>query len=119
MMNYTEEKLNSIGEAIEDEAFAAKVKSAQSADEIKTLFLEKGIEVDDEFARGAYEKLEFLSNGGELSSEELEMVSGGKKTRFGGWCACVGGAAVGGYIGGPGGAIVGAIAGTAIYCLFG
>ncbi len=119
-MNYTEEKLNRINDAIEDEAFAAKVKNAQNANEIKALFLERGIEVDDEFARGAYEKMEDLKNGGELTAEELEMVSGGKKkSGFNWWLHCVFGAVVGGAAaGGPGGAVAGAIVGTIIYFLF-
>lgn len=117
-MNYTEEKLSSISEAIEDKAFAAKVKGAHSADEIKTLFLDKGIEVDDEFARGAYEKIAYLENGGKLTEEELELVAGGKKTRFSAWLTCVGASAAGGAIAGPGGAVAGAIVGTVLYWFF-
>ena len=118
-MQYNEEKLKSIGEALEDSAFAEKLRETQCADEIKAAFQEKGIEVDDEFAQSAFEKKEFLKNGGELSAEELEWVAGGKKSPFKAWLATVGGAVVGGALGGPGGAVAGAIAGTALYAMYG
>ena len=116
---YTEEFLNSIDEAMEDKDFVAKLKDAQNADEIKTAFLGKGIEIDDVVASSAFEKLDYLRNGGELTAEEMEMVAGGKKTSFKGWCFTTAGAVIGGIVGGPAGVVAGAAIGTAAFIAWG
>lgn len=120
-MNYTEDMVKSIDEAMEDEVFSAKLKEAQSANEIKALFQEKGIEIDDEVAGGTYERLEFFRNGGELTAEEMEMVAGGKtkavnKPGWVGYALTMGGAVAGAVVlKSPQGVVLGAAIGTAIW----
>lgn len=77
-MEYTENYLNSIDEALADEAFVEKLAKAESKEQFRTLFLnEKGIELEDEAAQAAFDKIENIKNGGELSAEDLEEVAGG------------------------------------------
>jgi hypothetical protein len=79
-MEYTEQVLNSIDEALADEAFVEKLAKAESKEQFRTLFLnEKGIELEDEDVQEAFDKLEYVRNGGELSAEDLEDASGGRR----------------------------------------
>ncbi len=83
-MNYTEEYLASLDEAMTDRAFLDKLHDASSKEEIISLFsVEKGITLDDADAQAAIDKLEDLRNGGELSAEDLESVAGGMRIMCG------------------------------------
>ena len=78
-MEYTENYLNSIDEALADEAFVAKLAKAESKEEFQALFQsEKGIEIEDDSAKAAFEKVRNVREGGELSAEDLENVAGGR-----------------------------------------
>ena len=76
-MEYTEKYLNSIDEALADEAFMEKLAGAESKEAFKELFRkEKGIEIEDENVQAVFDKLESIKNG-ELSVEDLEDAAGG------------------------------------------
>lgn len=77
-MNNTENYASSINEALSDEKFLEKLRNAGSGEEIVKLFAdEKGIEIDAVDAQDAFDKLESLRNGDELTAEELEYAAGG------------------------------------------
>lgn len=81
-MNGNEEFAKAFENAVNDEAFLAKLCSVGSKDEIvKLLADEKGIVISDAEASAAFDKLESLRNGEELTEEDLEYASGG--ARFG------------------------------------
>ena len=83
-MEYTEKYVSSIDEALADETFAKKLYGAENTEEFQALFRkEKGIEIDDEIAQDAFEKIVTVRNGGELAVEDLEDVAGGFRSRFG------------------------------------
>lgn len=77
MAKITEEYVGMIEEALKDEAFAEKITSQTSVEEIKNLFATKNIELDDEIAEAAISKLDSYKESGELTEDDLEMVSGG------------------------------------------
>lgn len=120
-MEYTEKMMEAIDQALTDQAFCDTVAEAESAEAIKALFLEKGIEIDDTIANAAFEKKEKVLAGEELTPEDLELVAGGCKGCFFGYT--LGGAAAGGAIGysvaGPAGVFGGAVIGGAIGCIIG
>lgn len=90
-MEYTEEKILAIGKVLEDEGAVEALRSAQDKQEIIRIFSEKGAEIDEVAAQAAFEKINSIrENGGELSEEDLELVSGGA------W-KVLAGMAVGGY----------------------
>lgn len=77
-MEYTENYLKSIDEALADEAFMEKLAGAESKEAFKELFRkEKGIEIEDENVQAVFDKLESIKNG-ELSVEDLEDAAGGR-----------------------------------------
>jgi len=77
-MEYTEKYFKDIDAALEDSAFVAKLAKADSKEQIKNLFQqEKNISLEDEAAEAAFNKIETIRNGGELSVEDLENVAGG------------------------------------------
>ena len=77
-MNNIENLASAIDEAMTDEQFLEKLRSAGSKEEIVKLFAdEKAIALDDGIAQEAFDKLESLRNGEELTAEELEYVAGG------------------------------------------
>ncbi len=81
MINYSDEYVKSIEDALNEEAFAEKVRGAQSKEELTSLFAEKGIETEEEMVDAMFTKMNSISNGEELSEEEMELVAGGK-SRF-------------------------------------
>lgn len=89
-----EEKLQELSE---DKEFLEKVCSTEEPEQIKALFLEKDIEMDDEAATAFVEKLRSM-DGEELDEEALENVSGG----FLGLCAAgtIAACAIGGALAG-------------------
>lgn len=117
-MEYTEELMSAIEEALQDKDFVSKLTEAQDKEQFKALFLERGIEIDDVLANSAIERLDYLKTGGELTVEELEMVSGGKKTAFKGWLFTMLCASIGGAVAGPPGVVAGALIGTYLYMKF-
>ena len=111
-MEYTEKMMIEIDEALKDEEFVGKLAEAGDIAEFKAIFLTKGIEIDDEIAQAAMAKMEAIRNGAELTAEDLEMVAGGCKKCY--LIYTVGGAVVGGFIGGAYGAVVGGCIGSYI-----
>lgn len=63
-------------ELYKDKAFLEKVVSAENPDQVKALFLEKGLEFDDEAAKAFLETVR-KGEDGELDESDLEAVSGG------------------------------------------
>ena len=77
-MNNNETLAASIDEALSDEKFLNKLHDVASKEEIVRLFSEeKGVSLDDDIAQAAYDKLECLRNGEELSEEDLQYAAGG------------------------------------------
>lgn len=114
-MNYTEEYLNSIDEAMQDEEFAAKLSEIESKEQLQALFAEKNIEIDDVVAQAAFDKVANYRATGELSEDDLEMVAGGKKGRRLLYSVLAAGVTVGcTIVGGPAGFVVGAALGCNI-----
>ncbi len=74
---YDIEYQQEIADALEDTDLLQKLADATDAEEIKKLFLEKGIILDDEVAQPLMENLQTIHDTGELSEEMLEAVSGG------------------------------------------
>lgn len=109
-MEYTENMMIAIDEALKDGDFCNKLAETTRAAEIKALFLEKGIEVDDELANAAFKQKERVLAGEELSEEELELVAGGCRKC---WAAWAGAGALAGIAGGPIGVAAGFCAGSA------
>ena len=101
-MNYTEEYLEQINTALEDEDFRRTLQKVANADEAIAAFAGRGIEVDTEMAQAMIEKVNYFKAGGELSEEELEMVAGGKVNWKKVWngVKAVGATAVGCAVGG-------------------
>lgn len=67
---------NTINELLKDEKFVCSVCEADSAEAVKALFVEQGIEMDDEAANACYGKIhESLES--ELNEEELDQIAGG------------------------------------------
>ena len=60
----------------EDKVFIEKVCTAETVEQIKALFLEKSVEVDDEAANAFLERVK-AGVSDELAEEDLENVSGG------------------------------------------
>ena len=82
-MEYTENYVKSVDEAIKDEAFVEKLSKAESEEQFAKIFRqEKGIEIEAEAAQAAIEKMESIRKGEELSVEDLENVSGGSLMRY-------------------------------------
>lgn len=77
MTTITEAYIEKIEEALKDDAFAARVADMTSVEEVKALFAEKNIELEDEIAEAVISKLENYKTTGELEEEDLAMVSGG------------------------------------------
>ncbi len=78
MENITEKNFSSINEALSDDKFLEKLRGVKSSVEIVRLFAdEKGIKIDAADAQDAYDKLESLRNGEELTEEDLEIAAGG------------------------------------------
>ena len=68
----------SIDQALSDEKFRNKLHDAAPKEEIIRLFSEeKGITLDNEIAQAAFDKLESLRNGEELTEEDLQYAAGG------------------------------------------
>lgn len=112
-MEYSEELMQAIDEALQDKDFVLKLAEAKDTDQFKAFFQERGIEIDDTIAQGAFDKLaQIEANGGELSEDDLTQVAGGCKKCYFGYTA--GGAAVGLLVGGPLGAVVGGCIGSYI-----
>lgn len=97
-MEYSEEKVQAIFDAMEDETVAEAIRNAQSKEEIVAIFAGKGIDIDDGAAQSAFDKVKTIrENDGELSIEDLELVAGGinwKKFACGAGIAALGAAAV-------------------------
>ena len=111
-MEYTENTMIAIDEAMQDDEFTAKLAQAADAAEIKAIFLARGIEIDDVTAEAAFAKMESIARGDELTAEDLELVAGGCKNCY--YSCTLAGAALGGLVGGPGGIIIGAAVGSII-----
>lgn len=79
MANISNELIAKIEDALNDEAFIGRIVELRNVEEVKAIFLEKSIEVDDEIANAVISKLENYKATGELSEDDLEMVSGGGK----------------------------------------
>lgn len=76
----TEELKNKIEELINNKEFATKLCGAQAVADVQSLFKAEGVDVDAEAAQAVIDKLDAIcENGGELSEEEMELVSGGSK----------------------------------------
>ena len=78
-----EDKLKELSE---DKEFIEKVCLADDPEQVKSLFLEKNIEMDDEAANAFVEKVRSME-GEEIDEEELENVSGGGIGAALGFCA--------------------------------
>ena len=77
-MNNNEILAASIDEALSDEKFRNKLHDAASKEEIIRLFSEeKGVALDNDIAQAAFDKLESLRNGEELTEEDLQNAAGG------------------------------------------
>ena len=62
-MEYTEQYLNSIDEAMHDESFVGKLAAAKTKEQLKELFFtEKGITIDDTIAQSSFEKVEYYKD---------------------------------------------------------
>ncbi len=70
-----EEIKNKIETLMREEAFSAKLKACESAQEVSDLFAAEGIEVSAEDLEAGVAAME--ANGGEFSEEELDNVAGG------------------------------------------
>ncbi len=84
-----------VKELSEDKEFLEKVCTIEDPEQIKALFLEKDVEMDDDAAKAFVEKVRSM-DGKELNEAELENVSGGvlgicAVSTIVGW-ACVGAA---------------------------
>ena len=111
-MEYTENTMIAIDEAMQDNEFTAKLAQAADAAEIKAVFLARGIEIDDVTAEAAFAKMESIARGDELTAEDLELVAGGCKSCY--FNCLIGGAALGALVGGVPGAVIGASVGSII-----
>ncbi len=90
-MEYTEEKLQEMLKVLENEDTLAALREATEKDEIIRIFAENGVEIDEVAARAACDKINTIrDNGGELSEEDLELVSGGGVHEILGGCGAGG-----------------------------
>jgi uncharacterized membrane protein len=113
-MEYTMQMMEEIDEALKDTDFCNKIAAAENAEAIRSLFLDKGIEVDEALATAAYEKMTDLSSGRELTPEEMDLVAGGCKSCF--WGSVAGIGLLGGMVGGVPGAVIGGAVGCIVGC---
>ena len=104
-------------ELLQNEEFGKAAYEAETAEELKNLFVANGIEADDAFAEGAFERLNYIADGGELNEDEMELVAGGKKETY--WKYLKGGATVGGWASAFGAGPIGLAAGLAVGSLLG
>ena len=82
-MEYTENYIKSIDEALQDKAFIGKLAKAENKEQFAELFQrEKGIELKAEDAKDAFAKVESIKKGEELSAEDLEGVAGGSLMQY-------------------------------------
>ncbi|MBQ9613487.1 MAG: hypothetical protein IJV14_13000 [Lachnospiraceae bacterium] len=113
--------LDKMEELMGDADFEAAVYTAESAEDLKAAFAAKGVTVDDEFAKAAFEKMDSILDGGELGPEELALVSGGSGATY--WKYLKGGITVGGAAAklgfGPVGLAAGLAAGSVLGCYYG
>lgn len=115
-MEYTEQLLTQMDEALEDQSFVDELARAADAAGIKASFQARGIEIDDAAAEAAFDKMSRVLGGEELSVEDLELVAGGCRGCVA-FCTLAGAAL--GAVGGPGGMLVGAAVGFTIGCIVG
>ena len=82
-MEYTENYVKSIDEALQDKAFLEKLDKAENKEQFAELFRkEKGIELTAEDAGAAFDKLVSMKKGEELTAEDLESVAGGSLMQY-------------------------------------
>lgn len=127
------EKLEKIGNLLRDESFAKAFACTNSAQEAVALFVERGVELTADEVTALAQQIRDLAqklveNGGELSEEELENISGGlSAAEWGGMAISASpGAVLGGLIGSaicPGvgtgiGAAIGAAIGGGLFAFF-
>lgn len=115
-MEYTENYVMSINEALKDETFIEKLAGAENKEQFAEIFRqEKGIELEAEAAQAAFNKIESIKKGEELSAEDLENVAGGFMGGFYQLIGAINGAKTGSKMWGPGfGTLLGAAVGRQI-----
>lgn len=114
-----DELLERIEEALADPEFGSKAAKIRDVEAFKALFAERGIELSDEVAQGAIDKMVSIENGEELSAEDLDLVAGGGLgKKLSGHALIWGCTAAGAALGGPGGAVVGGVFGTYLACKY-
>lgn len=71
------EAMAQLDKLFEDDSFNQSVVDATSAEEIKELFSQKGVEISVEDAGKILSQLSEIRNGDTLTEEELDQVAGG------------------------------------------
>ena len=81
---YTQDYAEKIAQAMEDESLLEALANVGGAEDIIALFGDRGIEMDEEMARGIYQKVGKIAENGELDEEMLDAVNGGFLPTIGG-----------------------------------